>query len=56
MHPIIWFLLGMVVGSFVGILTICLLQAAKDDTDEIEFDQHRETTPPPEIIKEARWR
>ena len=34
MHALLWFWLGTVVGSFVGIFAIALLQAARSNTDE----------------------
>lgn len=34
MQSVLWFWLGSVVGSLVGVFAMCLLQASRDSSDE----------------------
>ena len=42
MHTFLWFWLGTVLGSFVGIFVMCLLQASRGNiSEEVMYEEER---------------
>ncbi len=42
MQTVLWFWLGTVLGSFAGVFTMCLLQAARSNIiEEVTYEKER---------------
>ena len=37
MHALLWFWLGTMVGGFIGVFTMCLLQASRCSINEVDW-------------------